>query len=243
VSSEWRYSEHNKNINATSSSYVEDLHLSDEAIEREKALMGGVPPKPCPDITPFSASFRIRDLIDPNSCDYWPFGMNAQQYLEHKELMRFNNPIEETPDESWMEIEVTEEVISNYAKDLHSAYERFNYTNEDRGSLPAEIVTADCKYRLIDQCHGYTCDSPVCQAVFQHQQESDSGAFASLIAASIPIFTTRPGNIHGTAREAGFGHERCIACVSKALPGYNELRNTYYINSVKVSRFTTDRKV
>lgn len=239
----WRYNEENNLVTDKSSSYVEELHLSDEAIEREKALMGGVPPKSRSDTTPFTETFHIRDLIDPKSRDYWPFGMNAQQYLEHKELMRFNNPIEETPDESWREIEVTEEVLSNYAKDLHSAYERFNYTNEDRGSLPAEIVTADCKYRLIDHCHGYTCDSPVCQAVFQHQQESDSGAFAALIATSIPIFTTRPGNIHGTAREAGFGHERCIACVSKALPYYNELRKTYYINSVKVSRFTTDRKV
>jgi hypothetical protein len=239
----WRYNEENNLVTAKSSSYVEELYLSDEAIEREKALMGGVPPEPCEDITPFSDAFRIKDLIDPNSRDYWPFGMNAQRYLGHKELMRFNNPMEETPDESWREIEVTEDVLSTYAKDIQSAYERYNYSNEDRGTLPSEIVAAECKYRLVDQCHGFTCDSPVCQAVFQHQQELDSGAFAALVATGIPIFTTRPGNIHGTAREAGFGHERCIACVSKALPDYHEIHKTYYTNSVKISRVTTDRKL
>ena len=36
--------------------------------------------------------------------------MNAQQYLEHKALMDFNNPIQETPDESWRNVEITEEV-------------------------------------------------------------------------------------------------------------------------------------
>jgi hypothetical protein len=243
IQEKWRYNEENNLVTTESSTYVEELYLSDEAIEREKELMGGVPPKPCDDITPFMDSFRIRDLIDPNSRDYWPFGMNARQYLEHKELMRFNNPMEETPDESWREIEVTEDVLSTYTKDLQSAYERFNYSSEDRGTLPAEIVASECKYRLVNQCHGFTCDSPVCQAVFQHQRESDSGAFAALVATGIPIFTTRPGNIHGTAREAGFGHERCIACVSKALPDYEKCHKTGYCNSVKISRVTTDRKL
>jgi hypothetical protein len=244
VQEKWRYNEKNKLISAPSSSYVEELHLSDEAIEREKALMGGVPPKPCPDITPFSESFRIKDLIDPESRDYWPSGMNAQQYLEHKELMKFNNPIEETPDESWREIDVTEEVLTKYNQDLHAACERFNYSIEDRGKLPAEIVAADCKYRLVEHCHGFTCDSPVCQAVFQHYSETDGGAFGALVATGIPIFTTRPGDIHGTPREAGFGQERCIACVSKVLPVSLPSESfTGYTNSVKVSRFTTDRKL
>jgi hypothetical protein len=244
IQKKWRYSEQNKNINDTSSSYVEELHLSDEAIEREKALMGGVPPKPCPDITPFSESFRIKDLIDPESRDYWPFGMNAQQYLEHKELMKFNNPMEETPDESWREIDVTEEVLTKYNQDLHTACERFNYSTEDRGKLPAEIVAADCKYRLVENCHGFTCDSRVCQAVFQHYSETDGGAFGALVATGIPIFTTRPGDILGNPREAGYGQERCIACVSKVLPCSLPSESfTGYTNSVKVSRFTTDRKL
>lgn len=244
IQKKWRYSEQNKNINDTSSSYVEELYLSDEAIEREKALMGGVPPKPCPDITPFSASFRIKDLIDHESRDYWPFGMNAQQYLEYRELMRFNNPMEETPDESWREIDVTEEVLTKYNQDLRVACEKFNYSTEDRGKLPAEIFSADCKYRLVEKCHGFTCDSPVCQAVFQHYSETDGGAFGALVATGIPIFTTRPGDILGNPREAGYGQERCIACVSKVLPCSLPSESfTGYTNSVKVSRFTTDKKL
>jgi hypothetical protein len=239
----WRYNERNKLVNATSSSYVEELYLSDEAIEREKQLMGGIPPKPCKDITPFLETFHIRDLIDPESRDYWPFGMNAQQYLEHKEMMRFNNPMEETPDESWKDIEITEDVLTKYSKDLQGAFEKFNYTEEHRGSLPAEIVSVNSKYRLVEHCHGFTCDNPVCQAVFQHYQENDGGAFGALVATGIPIFTTRPGNIHGTPREAGFGEERCIACVSKVIPGYRERQSTYYTNSVKVARYTTDREL
>ena len=110
---------------------------------------------------------------------------------------------------------MTEEVLSNYFRDLSDAYEKYNYSAEDRGSLPDEIISGACKYRFVGQNHGFTCDSAICQAIFQHHEEIDGGAYASLIAANIPIFTTRPGNIHGTAREAGFGHERCIACISK----------------------------
>ena len=244
IQEKWRYNDENNLITTETSSYVEELYLSDEAIEREKALMGGVPPKPCPDITPFSSSFHIKDLIDPESRDYWPFGMNAQQYIEYKELMRFNNPMEETPDESWRGIEVTEEVLQNYSQDLQIACEKFNYSTEDRGKLPAEIVAADCKYRLVENCHGFTCDSPVCQAVFQHYSDTDGGAFGALVAKGIPIFTTRPGNILGNPREAGFGQERCIACVSKVLPcSLPSDSFTGYTNSVKISRFTTDRKL
>jgi hypothetical protein len=240
----WRYNEENKLISATSSSYVEELHLSDEAIEREKELMGGVPPKP-QETTPFIETLRIQDLIDPKSRDYWPSGMNAQQYLEHKELMRFNNPIQETPDESWREVGVTEEVLSTYNQGLQDAFKKFNFSDKDRGSLPAEIVSNDCKYRLIEGCHGFTCDSPVCQAVFQHCEETDGGAFGALVATSIPIFTTRPGDIHGTPREAGFGYERCISCVSKVIPENFKVSDscTHYSNSVKVSRFKTDREL
>jgi len=243
VQEKWRYNEQNKQVNATSSSYVEELYLSDEAIEREKQLMGGVPPKPCKDITPFLETFHIRDLIDPESRNYWPFGMNAQQYLEHKEMMRFNNPIEETPDESWRDIEVTEDILTKYSQDLQGAFKKFNYTEEHRGSLPAEIVSNDCKYRLVEHCHGLTCDNPVCQAVFQNSLDNDGGAFAAQVATGIPIFTTRPGNIHGTPREAGFGQERCIACVSKVIPGWRERNCSYYTNSVKVARYTTDREL
>ena len=215
IQEKWRYNEKNKLINSTTSSYVEKLHLSDEAIEREKELMGGVPSKPCKDITPFINALYIKDLIDPTSRDYWPFGMNAQQYLEHRALMDFNNPLQETPDETWREVEVTEKILSNYIRDMNSAYEKYNYSNEGRGSLPEEIISGGFKYRFVGQGHGFTCDSAICQAVFQHQGENDGGAFSALIATNIPIFTTRPGRIGGTAREMGFGQERCISCISK----------------------------
>lgn len=245
IQEKWRYNDKNKLTNATTSSYIEEPYLSDEAIEREKALMGGEPPKPCSDITPFLETCCIRYLIDPESRDYWPFGMNSQQYLEYKEMMRFNNPIEETPDETWREVEVTEEVLQNYSQDLQNAIIKFNFTEEDRGTLPAEIVTEDCKYRLIEDTHGFTCDSPLCQAVFQYHQATDVGAFGALVATCIPMFTTRKGDIHGTPREAGFGHERCIACVSKVIPEYFRISDNcaFYSNSVKTSRFTTDKKL
>ena len=211
----WRYSEKNKHIDALPS-YVERLYLSDEAIEREKRLLGGVPRKPNKDTTPFLEAISIRNLIDPTHRDYWPFGMDSQEYLEHKALMDFNNPIQETPDEGWRKVEVTEEVISNYFRDMAAAYEKYGYSAEDKGTLPEEIISGGCKYRFVGQCHGFTCDSSICQAVFQHHEDNDGGAFAALIATNIPIFTTRPGNIHGSAREAGFGQERCIACISKS---------------------------
>ena len=210
----WRYSEKNKLIDARPS-HVERFYLSDEAIEREKKLLGGVPRKPHKDTTPFLETISIQNLIDPTHPDYWPFGLDSQEYLEHKALMRFNNPIQETPDEAWRKVEVTEEVLSNYTRDMSAAYEKYNYSAEDRGSLPDEIISGARKYRFVGQNHGFTCDSSICPAVFQHHEENDGGAYASLIATTIPIFTTRPGNIRGTAREAGFGQERCISCISK----------------------------
>ena len=159
--------------------------------------------------------------------------------------MRFNKPFEETPDETLREIDVTEEVLSTYSQDLQDAIKKFNYSKEDRGTLPAEIVTEDCKYRLIDDTHSFTCDSPICQAVFQYHQRNDAGAFAAIIATGIPIFTTRPGDLYGTPREAGFGHERCIACVSKVIPENFRVSDncSFNSNSVKTSPFTTDKNL
>ena len=215
IQEKWRYNKQNNNVNATSSSYVGELYLSDESIEREKQLMGGIPQKPYKGLTPFLETSSIGDLLDPKSRDYWPFGMNSQQYLEHKELMRFNNPFQETPDETWKEVDVTEEVLANYYRDMGAAFEKYDYSNDDKGTLPDEIISGACKYRFVGQNHGFTCDSAICQAVFQHHEDDGGSAFASIIATNIPIFTSRPGNIHGTAREAGFGQERCIACISK----------------------------
>jgi len=214
----WRNNDRNRQIMYTSSSHVEKLHLSDEAIEREKQIYGGVPPKPCEDVTPFRMVYVIERLLDPTAREYWAFGMSSQQYLEHMELSRFNNPLQESPCEDWKSVGVTEELLSNYERDMSEAVKKFNYkSREDKGTLPDEIISGGCKYRFVSRDVGTTCDSAICQAVFHHHYENDGGAWSALVATNIPMFTSRPGNINGTAREAGYGLEICLACVAKTI--------------------------
>lgn len=214
---EWRETE-GKDVTATSTSYEEKLHLSDEAIEKEKERMGGVPQEPHPEETPFSYSLRIEHLLDPTSRDYWPHGMTALQYLEHRKFMEFNNPLTETSyEDNWQGIEITDEVLKEYFKSLDKALKKCYVTGPgDTENIPKKITYQEDDFTLVEGFHGFTCDSPICQAVFQDlkfRDDDQSFNFTQFGLGNLPMFTTRKGDLNGNGREMGYGMEKCIACV------------------------------
>ena len=215
---EWRYRV-GADVRDTSTRCNEKLYLSDEAIAIEKHRMGGIPPTPCDDDTPFFMTMMVEDLIDPESIHYWPYGMNAQQYLEYNELRKFNNPMEESfGNDSWMDVVVTGELLSDYIRDLDKVSVKYDFKSpEEPGSAPDTILYEDKDYKLVKGFHSFTCDGALCQAVFQHHRNSGaSDCFTTFVTPIVPIYTSRPGNIHGNAREAGYGDERCLACVDSS---------------------------
>ena len=193
-----------------------ELHLSDEAIAVEKDIRGGVPPEPIESDTPFMMCSNIEDILDPTSQHYWPWQMSSLEYLEYIENQRFNNPMQETPQGDWAAIEVTEQILLSYQRQLPSVCEKYGFLSpEEPGDAPKEVVIDNTQYRLVDNSHGMTCDSPLCQAVFQHQDSVGNFAWAALIAPIIPMYTTRKGLIGGTAREIGYGVEKCLVCLDQ----------------------------
>jgi hypothetical protein len=214
---EWRETE-GKDVTETSTSYEEELHLSDEAIEKEKERMGGVPQPPQPEETPFQYPWRMEDLLIPTSRDYWPHGMTALQYLEHRKLMEFNNPLMETSyDDEWQGIEVTDEVVKEYFNSLGEALEKCKVTGfEEMEHIPKKITYQKDDFTLIEGFHGFSCDSLICQAVFQDlkfRDDDQSFNFTQFGLGNLPMFTTRKGDLNGNGREMGYGTERCIGCV------------------------------
>jgi len=204
-------------VRDTESSFKETRYLCDEAIQREKDLLGGKVPVSEDWVTPFMISYNTDSLVDPTSGNYWPYGMSGKDYVKFQDERRFNNPMSETPDDSWMDIEVTSEVIGDYWERMGSLYTKFNFKSLlDIGSLPITLSKDDKSYRLIPDTHGFTCDDPTCQAIFQQQNDLDGGGYGALIATGIPIYTSRIGDLNGdSVSDLGYGKEYCLACIMK----------------------------
>jgi hypothetical protein len=204
-------------VKDTESSYVEGIYLSDEAIEIEKKIMGGEPRKPLEDDTPFMYSYIIEELINPKSYHYWPYGMSAHEYLEYRQKKWFDNPMEETTSDEWMEIDVTKEIIEDYWKRMTDLQEKYGFKSlKDPGDLPTMLEKDGHKYTLFPDIHGATCDNVICRAINNLQRDLDGGGYAALVLTGLPLYTTRKGDLSkGNARDAGYGHEYCLACIMK----------------------------
>jgi len=204
-------------IHDTESSYKEPKYLCDEAIIREKELMGGKAPVSEDWVTPFMISYSTELLVDPKSNEYWPYGMSGRDYVALQDQIRFDNPMNETPDDSWMDIDVTEEILEDYWKRMLTIQTEFNFKSlTDIGTLPTTMSKDDKSYRLIPDTHGFTCDDPTCQAIFQKQNDLDGGCYAALIVTGIPIYTSRTGDLTSeSVSELGYGKEYCLACIVK----------------------------
>jgi hypothetical protein len=201
----------------TETSYNEPKYLCSEAIKREKDLLGGKVAVSENWVCPFMISYSIDSLVDPTSGNYWPYGMSGRDYVKLQDLRRFDNPMSETPDDSWMDVVITDEVIHNYWKQMESLYTKYDFKSlSDSGSLPTIVSKEDKSYRLIPDTHGFTCDDPTCQAMFHKHNTFDGGAYAALIATGIPIYTSRKGDLTSDfVSELGYGEEYCLACIVK----------------------------
>jgi hypothetical protein len=189
------------------------LFLCPEAIEREKEIMGGSAPLPEEGLRPFMISVVVSDLIDPSSQYYWPYGMSGYDYLVSQEELKFNNPVSETPDCDWMDIEVTDEMLHDSWGKMEALKSKYGFTSlNEPGSVPTTLTKDYKEYRLIPSIHGFTCDSASCQAINHHCD--DGGAYNALILPNLPIYTSRSGDISSDdVPNWGYGREYCLACM------------------------------
>ena len=204
-------------VRDTESSYKEAQYLCSEAIQREKDLFGGKAPVSEDWVTPFMVSYCTDSLIDPKSGNYWPYGMSGKDYVKFQDERRYNNPMRETQDDSWRDIEVTNEITQDYWKRMTSLQLTYDFKSlNDIGSLPTTMSKEDKSYRLVPDIHGFTCDDPTCQAIFHQQNDLDGGGYAALIATGLPIYTSRSGDLKSeSVSDIGYGKEYCLACMMK----------------------------
>tara|TARA_B110000467_G_C18122991_1_gene368944 strand:- start:253 stop:684 length:432 start_codon:yes stop_codon:yes gene_type:complete len=143
--------------------------------------------------------------------------MSGKDYVALQDERNFNNPMSETPDDSWMDIEITDQIIKDYWKRMTTLQSDYDFKSlHDIGSLPTMVSKGDKSYRLVPDTHGFTCDDPTCQAIFHLQNELDGGAYAALIATGIPIYTSRKGDLTSdSVSDIGYGKEYCLACMMK----------------------------
>ena len=201
----------------TEYSFKEPKYLCEEAVKREQELHGDKPPVSEDWVTPFMISYCTDSLVDPTSGNYWPYGMSGKDYVSLQDLRRFNNPMSETPDNSWMDIEVTAEIITDYWKKMSSLQDKYDFISlKEPGTLPTTLSKEDKSYRLVPDTHGFTCDDPTCQAIFQQQNDLDGGGYAALILTGLPIYTSRTGVLTSeSVSDLGYGKEYCLACIMK----------------------------
>jgi len=206
----WRNNGSGSTVKETESSYVERKHLCDEAIARIQKRMGGKPPEPREDSTPFGVCIIMDDLLNPESQFYWPYGMSSLEYLKLQVQRKFDNPLTESfgymgvgaeYDDDWEDVEVTDELVEQCQTDIESALEKY----PTRDDLPKEISFEGKTMRLIPDIHGFTCDNGRCQAIFQ------SGRLDPVF---LPMYTSREGDLDGEPSELTYGFERCIACLT-----------------------------
>jgi len=204
-------------VHDTESSYKEPQYLCSEAIQREKDILGGKAPVSEDWITPFMISYHTDSLVDPRSGNYWPYGMSGKDYVKLQDERRFNNPMCETQDDAWRDIEVTDQVIKDYWERMKSLQTKYDFKSlTEIGSLPTTMSKEETPYRLVPDTHGFTCDDPTCQAIFHQQNDLDGGGYAALVATGLPIYTSRSGDLKSeSVSEIGYGNEYCLACMMK----------------------------
>jgi len=100
-----------------------------------------------------------------------------------------------------MNKEPNTESIEEYWELMHLTCEMYGYNNPtEPGTMPPTLQNERSEYKLLDNFHGYTCDSVHCQKLFE-QSEDDVKA---LLYTSLPIYTK--------LKE----HELCIVCIQSA---------------------------
>jgi hypothetical protein len=207
----WRNEGKGSYVKETVSSYVEKKHLCDDAIALIQAKMGGKPQEPSTDITPFQMYCNIDELVDPGSPHFWPFGMSSLDYLKMKAEQEFNNPRSEDEgylgvdveyDDDWRDVEVTDDLVQEYSDSLEDVLSQY----PTRDDLPSDINFEGKTMRILPAIHGFSCDSGQCQAIFQCGRSNP---------VTIPMYTSREGDLSGDVSDLTYGFERCIVCLSR----------------------------
>lgn len=145
-----------------------------------------------------------------------------RQFKEYEK--RFKQYQGEIPDPAWKECVVTPEITSEYWAKMQASMDEFGYKDgESCGTIPTTLNKDGIKYELIQySSHGFTCDEPMCQAMFQASDENDGGMAAAFVYTRLPIYTCREtvGETHeflvsDTETKKGYFDDLCYVCLTK----------------------------
>jgi hypothetical protein len=95
------------------------------------------------------------------------------------------------------------EAMKKYMDKMAALVKTHNYESPDKpGTLPRVVIKSEKTYSLLDTLHGYTCDIPHCQALFQMSDSLENGLSATYYPM-LPMYT------------CDFKGELCGLCIHK----------------------------
>ena len=95
------------------------------------------------------------------------------------------------------------EAMKTYMDKMAALVKPHNYESPEKpGSLPSSVIKGGKTYTLLDTSHGYTCDIPHCQALFQMSDSLENG-LAATYYPMLPMYT------------CDFKRELCGLCINK----------------------------
>tara|TARA_B110001469_G_C9620557_1_gene309250 strand:+ start:52 stop:870 length:819 start_codon:yes stop_codon:yes gene_type:complete len=123
----------------------------------------------------------------------------AQEYDEY--ISKYCNSEGEIPDDSWKYITVTETMTEKYWSELKKI---------NKNELPSFVKKDGNSYEKLNfENHGFVCDSPECQAMFNYYDNIDYGATGAFVYTSITIYTNRKLKIDSKLKK-----DLCCVCVN-----------------------------
>lgn len=135
-----------------------------------------------------------------------------ERYNKEQEYETLYGGLCETPDPAWKNCEVTQEISNEYWAKMQASMDKFGYQDgENKGTIPTSLIKDDYEYELLQySSHGFVCDEPMCQAMFQEADKKDGGFTGAFIYTRLPIYTCRgKDKVHEKLEDL------CYVCLTK----------------------------
>lgn len=80
-------------------------------------------------------------------------------------------------------------LLTKYRNDMYEIITRYNYKSpENPGNIAKKVRFKDKDYTLIEESHSAVCDNPICQQMFQYQDNLETG-LSAFYYPMLPIYT------------------------------------------------------